>query len=101
MRILATVAALFALTTPRHWHAPTWWLRGALCVHRGEGAWDANTGNGYYGGMQFALGTWYAVGGRVRPDLATPREQLYRSWLLWRIAGWSPWPYTSSACGLE
>jgi resuscitation-promoting factor RpfA len=72
-------------------------------VHRSEGSWTANTGNGFYGGFQFALGTWTSqiVGGTVRPDLTTPREQLYRAWRLWRVMGWSPWPNTARACGLR
>ena len=51
-----------------------------MCIHQHEGAFNANTGNGYYGGFQFLLSTWASVGGVVRPDTATPREQLYRAW---------------------
>lgn len=100
MRALATVAVYLSLLAPSHWQPPTWWYSAALCIHSHEGAWNANTGNGFYGGMQFALGTWYAVGGVGRPDLATPREQLYRAWRLWRVAGWTPWPNTRRLCGL-
>jgi hypothetical protein len=85
---------------PRSAPYPSWWQRDALCVQHYEGAWNANTGNGFYGGMQFKLTTWYRVGGRGRPDLAAPSEQLWRAWLLYRVAGWSPWPVTSRLCGL-
>src|SRR5690242_538294 len=87
---------------PRRWHAPRWWLRDALCIHKREGAWNANTGNGYYGGFQFLLSTWTSVGGMVRPDLATPREQLYRAWRVYRRDGnsWREWG-TARACGLR
>jgi hypothetical protein len=75
---------------------------GALCIHRHEGAWNANTGNGYYGGMQFLLSTWRSVGGRSRPDLVSPAEQLYRAFLVWRRDGgsWREWG-TARLCGLR
>jgi len=93
---------VLALGVPHHWHAPRRWLPQALCIHRHEGAWNANTGNGYYGGMQFLLGTWRSVGGVLRPDRATPREQLYRAWLVYRRDGgsWREWG-TSGACNLR
>jgi len=91
-----------AQAVPREWRAPSAWLREALCIHRFEGAWNANTGNGYYGGLQFTLRTWSTVGGRTRPDLASTREQLYRAWLLWRRYGWRhDWPNTARLCGLK
>lgn len=102
MRALATVAAFFALQSSTHWHAPRWWLPQALCIHRFEGAWDANTGNGFYGGMQFTLTTWRTVGGRGWPNLATPREQLHRAFILWTMHGWRrDWPNTARLCGLR
>jgi hypothetical protein len=87
---------------PAGWRAPHGWLVGALCIHRHEGGFTANTGNGYYGGFQFLLGTWRSVGGRVRPDLASPREQLYRAWLVYRRDGmsWREWG-TARLCGLR
>lgn len=87
---------------PRSWHAPRWWLTQAICIHAHEGAWNANTGNGYFGGMQFALSTWRRVDGRGYPHLATPREQLYRAWLVWLGDGrsWREWG-TAPACGLS
>jgi hypothetical protein len=103
LRLVAAASAGYPVRVPASWRAvdrPAWY-RAALCVHRGEGAWDANTGNGQYGGLQFSLGTWAGVGGRLRPDQASPREQLYRAWLLWKLAGWAPWPNTARACGLR
>jgi resuscitation-promoting factor RpfB len=94
----------YPAVVPLHWHAPTAWLRDAVCIHEHEGAWNANTGNGQYGGMQFSLSTWQAVGGVTRPDLATKREQLYRAWLWWkrrgRWGGRGGWPSTAIVCGL-
>lgn len=97
---------------PRHWHAPAWWLghpstaasraTGAWCIHEHEGAWNANTGNGYFGGMQFLLSTWRRAGGSGYPHLSSPREQLYRAWVIWRWDGgsWREWG-TRGACGLR
>jgi hypothetical protein len=93
---------VLALGVPHHWHAPKAWLPGALCIHHREGAWNANTGNGFFGGMQFDLPTWRGAGGTIRPDLASPREQLYRAWVYWRVEGWRKrWPNTARACGLR
>ena len=44
-----------------------------------SGNWQANTGNGYYGGLQFLPSTWNAYGGQQyapRADLATPQQQI-------------------------
>ena len=45
------------------------WDAVAQCESGGN--WAANTGNGYYGGLQFSLGTWQAYGGVSRPDLTS------------------------------
>lgn len=82
---------------------PPGWLADALCVHHHEGAWNADTGNGYYGGMQFDIGTWDGNGGRryaARADLARPRQQLLVALTTWRRRGWQPWPNTAMQCGL-
>ena len=96
--ILCTAASAF----PRRWKAAAWWLPQAVCIHQHEGAWNANTGNGYYGGMQFLLSTWRSVGGQGRPDLAPIKEQLYRAWLVYRRDGssWREWG-TARICGLR
>lgn len=83
---------------------PSWWLRAALCVHSREGSWQANTGNGFTGGMQFITSTWLANGGGVYAPaayLASPHEQLHIAWNLYRRAGWAPWPNTARMCGLR
>lgn len=50
------------------------WDRIAQCEAGGN--WHANTGNGYYGGLQFNLGTWRAYGGSSRPDLVSREQQI-------------------------
>lgn len=60
----------------------------------------------YGGGMQFELSTWHSVGASAASlwDIAraTPREQLYRAWLVWRRDGrsWREWG-TAGVCGLR
>jgi nucleoid-associated protein YgaU len=53
------------------------WDRVANCESSGN--WHINTGNGYYGGLQFDYGTWLRHGGgkyAPRADLATKAEQI-------------------------
>ncbi|WP_017935809.1 resuscitation-promoting factor [Nocardioides sp. Iso805N] len=52
----------------------TVWDRIAQCESGGN--WAANTGNGYYGGLQFNLGTWHANGGTGLPSQASRSEQI-------------------------
>lgn len=81
---------------------PAWWLAQATCIHQHEGAWNSNTGNGYFGGMQFLASTYRSVGGRAdgRADLDSPQEQLRRAFAVWkRDGGWFEWG-TAGACGV-
>lgn len=106
--MLSVIVGLLGLAAhaPKVWHAPAWWLPQALCIHAHEGAWNADTGNGYGGGMQFLVSTWRSVGGRGTStgDIArsSPREQLFRAWLVYRRDGnsWREWG-TARACGLR
>ena len=50
------------------------WDRIAQCESGGN--WHANTGNGYYGGLQFSLSTWRAYGGTGRPDQDSREQQI-------------------------
>jgi uncharacterized protein YabE (DUF348 family) len=50
------------------------WDRIAACESGGN--WAANTGNGYYGGLQFNLGTWRSYGGSGRPDQNSRAAQI-------------------------
>ena len=71
-----------------------------LCIHSREGAWNANTGNGYYGGLQMTSG-W---GGVARPDLLTATDQMMLAERQYRASGYSvawleqQWPNTSPPC---
>jgi uncharacterized protein YabE (DUF348 family) len=52
----------------------TVWDRIAQCESGGN--WAANTGNGYYGGLQFTLSTWHAYGGVGYPNQASREQQI-------------------------
>jgi resuscitation-promoting factor RpfB len=69
------------------------WDGVAQCESGGN--WQINTGNGYYGGLQFDLGTWLANGGGAyapRPDLASREQQIAVANRLYAARGSSPWP---------
>ncbi len=68
------------------------WDRIAACESGGN--WSINTGNGYYGGLQFNIGTWLSVGGgdfASRPDLASRAEQITVANRLYAQRGLQPW----------
>ncbi|MFE7594795.1 transglycosylase family protein [Kitasatospora sp. NPDC057512] len=69
------------------------WDRVAACESSGN--WRINTGNGYYGGLQFDQPTWRENGGlgyAPRADLATREQQIAVAQLLAERRGLSPWP---------
>ncbi|WP_392544522.1 ubiquitin-like domain-containing protein [Oryzobacter telluris] len=68
------------------------WDRIAECESSGN--WSINTGNGYYGGLQFATSSWLANGGddfAPRADLASRAEQITIANRYYEKAGLSPW----------
>ncbi len=77
------------------------WNRLAECESGGN--WHINTGNGYYGGVQFSYSTWLAYGGgkyAARADLATRAEQIVVAERVLKGQGWGAWPACSSKLGL-
>ena len=78
------------------------WDRLAACESGGR--WHINTGNGYYGGLQFSAGTWRAYGGSryaARADLASKSQQIAVAERLLDARGWAPWPVCSRRLGLD
>ena len=74
------------------------WDRIAQCESSGN--WHVNTGNGYYGGLQFNLPTWTSVAGQdyaPRPDLASREEQITIANRLYAIRGLQPWACRTAA----
>lgn len=76
------------------------------CIHRHEGAWTANTGNGYYGGLQMDLSFQRAYGPRLlrqkgKAHRWMPIEQIWVAEKAYRSGrGFHPWPNTARRCGL-
>jgi len=86
---------------------PASWLRQARCIHHfevygHEGRADEWTVvGGGSGGFQFTQRTWESVGGRGSPSGASPAEQTYRAYLVWKRDGgsWREWR-THALCGV-
>lgn len=74
------------------------WDRIAACESGGN--WSINTGNGFYGGLQFTLGSWAAVGGTGNPANASRDEQIARATILQSRQGWGAWPVCSIKAGV-
>jgi LysM repeat protein len=75
------------------------WDRLAGCESGGN--WAINTGNGYYGGLQFSLSSWRAVGGSGYPHQASKAEQIARAERLQAIQGWGAWPACTAKLGIR
>ncbi len=77
-----------------------------LCIHRYEGAWTANTGNGYYGGLQMDRRFMELYGSEFVDRWGTADN--WPSWAQLETAarahdsgrGFTPWPNTARFCGL-
>jgi hypothetical protein len=73
------------------------WDRLAKCESSGK--WNINTGNGYYGGLQFSRSTWKAFGGKGMPHRASRSEQIRVAERVLRVQGWKAWPACSRKLG--
>lgn len=79
----------------------TVWDDLARCESGGN--WAANTGNGYYGGLQFSYDTWHGYGGgefAAYPHEATREEQIIVAERLHAERGFQPWPACRIKLGL-
>ncbi|MBQ0826038.1 transglycosylase family protein [Streptomyces tagetis] len=77
------------------------WDKVAACEASGD--WDINTGNGYFGGLQFTRSTWAAFGGTAyapRADLATKDQQIAVAEKVLDGQGPGAWPVCSARAGL-
>jgi LysM repeat protein len=72
----------------------------SLAACESGGNWAINTGNGFYGGLQFTLASWQAVGGSGYPNQASREEQIMRGQMLQARGGWGNWPACSAKLGL-
>ena len=74
----------------------------AIAACESGGNWAINTGNGYYGGLQFSLSTWQAYGGSGLPSENSRETQIMIAERV-RAAdggGYSSWPACSQSLGL-
>ncbi|MDX3855132.1 transglycosylase family protein [Streptomyces sp. AK02-01A] len=77
------------------------WEKVAACESTGN--WHINTGNGYYGGVQFTQSTWEAYGGgkyAARADLADRDQQIAVAEKVLEGQGPGAWPTCSVRAGL-
>lgn len=101
--LVALILAAPAHALPRPPHYAQW-----LCLYRYENAghgWKANTGNGYYGGLQMDREFQRTYAPRLyrlkgTADRWTPLEQMWAAERAWRTRGFRPWPTTARLCGL-
>lgn len=106
-KLAAAVGAAGALAVAlpagaAHAASTSTWNAVAKCESGGD--WSINTGNGYYGGLQFSSGTWRAFGGTKyasRADLAGKSEQIAIAEKVLASQGWGAWPGCSAKLGLH
>jgi uncharacterized protein YabE (DUF348 family) len=75
------------------------WDKLAQCEAGGN--WAINTGNGYYGGLQFNAGTWRAYGGTGLPHQNSREQQIAIGEKVQAAQGWGAWPACARKLGLR
>lgn len=96
------VPAFMLGSAPAHAATSSTWDRLAQCESSGN--WHINTGNGFYGGLQFTSSTWQAYGGgkyASRADLASRSAQIAVAERVLAGQGWGAWPACSAKLGLS
>lgn len=99
--VVGTGAGVAASQGSAHAASVSTWDKVAACESSGN--WSINTGNGYYGGLQFAQSTWVAYGGQryaARADLATKAQQIAVAEKVLAGQGPGAWPVCSVRAGL-
>jgi hypothetical protein len=99
VEVLADPRPAREVTSAQAQNAETVWDLLAMCESSGD--WHINTGNGYYGGLQFLPESWWMVGGTGMPHEASREEQIHRAELLLALQGWEAWPACSLKLGLR
>ncbi|KQS06091.1 transglycosylase [Curtobacterium sp. Leaf183] len=92
-------AAGVGLSAPANAASGSTWDALAQCESGGN--WAINTGNGYYGGLQFTQGTWAANGGTGSPANASRETQIAVAEHVLASQGWGAWPACSAKLGLS
>ena len=86
---LAVGAPLALAAGPAQADSVNW---DAVAQCEAGGSWARNSGNGYYGGLQFSAGTWRGVGGTGLPHQNTRETQIEMGRRLQARSGWGQWP---------
>ncbi len=89
-------------TLPSEMLAARPWDLVATCESNGR--WNTDTGNGFFGGLQFEEGTWRAFGGEAfapSAHLATRDQQITIAQRVLAGQGWLAWPACSAKLGLR
>ncbi|MFE2060962.1 transglycosylase family protein [Streptomyces sp. NPDC059467] len=97
----AGLAIPLAVATSADAASVSTWEKVAACESSGD--WGINTGNGFYGGLQFTQSTWEAYGGTgyaPRADLATKDQQIAVAEKVLDGQGPGAWPVCSVRAGL-
>mgnify|MGYP000017534967 FL=1 len=91
---LATLGAVPAQAAPE-----SDWDKLAQCESSGN--WAIDSGNGFYGGLQFTQSTWSSFGGTGQPQDASREQQIAVAENVLAGQGWGAWPACSSRLGLS
>lgn len=99
--VAVALATPLALAAPAQAASGSTWDAIAACESGGN--WSTNTGNGYYGGLQFSDSTWDAYGGEAyaaTADDASRSEQIRIAEKVLAAQGWNAWPSCSQQVGV-
>ncbi|MFC0678076.1 transglycosylase family protein [Lysobacter korlensis] len=94
-----TVAGVGLTAVPANAASAATWDAIAQCESSGN--WHIDTGNGYYGGLQFLPATWKAFGGKGNPAKASKAQQIAVAERVLKVQGWNAWPTCSARLGLS
>jgi uncharacterized protein YabE (DUF348 family) len=76
----------------------------AIAQCESGGNWAINTGNGYYGGLQFLQSTWLAYGGGAYASLPSEASREQQIAIATKVrdasGGYGPWPACAASLGL-
>ena len=97
LAIGGVAAATMSMPAANAVDGATW---DALAQCESGGNWSINTGNGFYGGLQFTQQSWNGVGMSGSPATATRAQQIEAGERLLAIQGWGAWPACSAKLGL-
>ena len=97
LAIGGVAAATLSMPAANAADGATW---DALAQCESGGNWSINTGNGFYGGLQFTQQSWNGVGMSGSPANATRAQQIEAGERLLAIQGWGAWPACSAKLGL-